>query len=158
MFAGVSEGLAASNIRAMSRLEDSGSKHLWNVYKLLPHYTAQQPRRSRLQFCLRWYKKSLVRVKCHVGEDLAWRDPVSCLSLCLVPAARPCSIPLVWHKNRGTWRAFGRHSCKTSGVWVAYTSSIKNVSDSLQEMTRPGCSRESNKCGIFNPQPSTYGI
>jgi hypothetical protein len=26
--------------------EDGGSKHLWNVGKLLPDYTAQQPRRQ----------------------------------------------------------------------------------------------------------------
>jgi hypothetical protein len=38
----------ASNIRAMSthRPDDGGSKHLWNVSKLLPDYTAQQPRRQ----------------------------------------------------------------------------------------------------------------
>jgi hypothetical protein len=28
------------------RPDDGGSKHLWNVGKLLPHYTAQQPRRQ----------------------------------------------------------------------------------------------------------------
>jgi hypothetical protein len=28
------------------RDDDEGSKHLWNVGKLLPDYTAQQPRRQ----------------------------------------------------------------------------------------------------------------
>jgi hypothetical protein len=39
-------GGPASIIRAMSRPDDGGSKDLRNVGKLLPDYTAQQPRRQ----------------------------------------------------------------------------------------------------------------
>jgi hypothetical protein len=33
-------------IRAMSHPDDGGSKDLWNIGKLLPDYTALQPRRQ----------------------------------------------------------------------------------------------------------------
>jgi hypothetical protein len=37
--------LQRAEIRSPYRPDDGGSKHLWNVDKLLPHYTAQQPRK-----------------------------------------------------------------------------------------------------------------
>jgi hypothetical protein len=37
-------------IRAISSRWDGGSKHLWNVSKLLPDYTAQKPRRQPSSF------------------------------------------------------------------------------------------------------------
>jgi hypothetical protein len=52
-FTDVLEALAVSIIRAMSnRPDDGGSKHLSNVGKLLPDYTAQQPRRQSSSFSI----------------------------------------------------------------------------------------------------------
>jgi hypothetical protein len=51
----VSEVLAAFIIRAMrNRPNDEGSKYLWNVGKLLPDYTAQQPRRQTSSYSPPW--------------------------------------------------------------------------------------------------------
>jgi hypothetical protein len=38
----------------ISRPEDGGSKDLWNVDKLLPDYTALQPRRQSSLYALPW--------------------------------------------------------------------------------------------------------
>jgi hypothetical protein len=55
-FTDVSEVPAASNIRAMSAHcpDDGGSKHLWNVGKLLPDCKAQHPRRQSSLYSPPW--------------------------------------------------------------------------------------------------------
>jgi hypothetical protein len=39
---------------------DGGSKHLWNVCKLLPHYTAQHPRRQSSSYSPPWKTWNLI--------------------------------------------------------------------------------------------------
>jgi hypothetical protein len=67
-FTDVSEVLTASIIRVMialmmealntsetyDHLDNRGSKHLWNVSKLLPDYTAQHPRRQSSSYSPLW--------------------------------------------------------------------------------------------------------
>jgi hypothetical protein len=45
-FIDILDVLAASIIRAMNSPDDGGSKHLWDVGKLIPDHTAQHPRRE----------------------------------------------------------------------------------------------------------------
>jgi hypothetical protein len=49
-------------VRAMSP-DDGGSKDLWNVSKLLPDYTALQPRRQPFSYSPPWEPQILLRIR-----------------------------------------------------------------------------------------------
>jgi hypothetical protein len=49
-----SSGRRVSCTLLTRRPDDGGSKHLWNVGKLLPDYTAQQPRRQPSSYSPPW--------------------------------------------------------------------------------------------------------
>jgi hypothetical protein len=59
--------------------DDGGSKHLWNVSKLLPDYTAQQPRRQSCSYSPLWEPQiSLLQALfplCHQ----TYRDKAECM-------------------------------------------------------------------------------
>jgi hypothetical protein len=52
--------LPPSSGRWVSSPDDGGSKDLWNVGKLLTHYTALQPRRQPCSFSLPWEPQILL--------------------------------------------------------------------------------------------------
>jgi hypothetical protein len=49
--------VAPRSLVKIHRPDDGGSKHLWNVSKLLPDYTAQQPRRQPSSYSTPWEPK-----------------------------------------------------------------------------------------------------
>jgi hypothetical protein len=48
--------------------DDGGSKHLWNVVKLLPDYTVQQPRRQQSSYLPPWEPK-ISFIVVHIRTD-----------------------------------------------------------------------------------------
>jgi hypothetical protein len=50
--------------------DDGGSKHLWNVGKLLPDYTAQQPRRQAIFNAFLF----VVKYNLRIGPLKDWKD------------------------------------------------------------------------------------
>jgi hypothetical protein len=52
------------------RADDGGSKHLWNVVKFLPHYTAQQPRWQPLLYSPPWEPE--ISLTLHYFSTLSW--------------------------------------------------------------------------------------
>jgi hypothetical protein len=64
--------------RAGDRPDDGGTKHLWNVGKLLPDYMAQQPRRQPSSYSPPWEPEShLVRIACNPPEIRTWNFPIA---------------------------------------------------------------------------------
>jgi hypothetical protein len=51
-----------SRARLIPRPDNRGSKHLWNIGKLLPHYTAQHPRRQSSSYSPPWEPEIWLRL------------------------------------------------------------------------------------------------
>jgi hypothetical protein len=66
---------------ATHRPDNGGRKHLWNVCKLLPQNTAQNPRRlSSSHSALVYGAENLKSCSCSAGQEISclWRAPISC--------------------------------------------------------------------------------
>jgi hypothetical protein len=97
-FTDISEMLAASIIRAVSKLytrnpvqlahhlDGGGSKHLWNVTKLLPDYTAQQPRTQSTTFLLLWEPQFSIieRIEMHISYATRQLNTCTCAYFSLI--------------------------------------------------------------------------
>jgi hypothetical protein len=90
MFTGVLEAFAASMVRVWPWCWRLQCKHLWNVGKLLPDRTAQQPRIQPCSYSLPWERKmSLIPFHIRTVErksGYATESPLGCIDSWVVSA------------------------------------------------------------------------